>query len=189
MKTMYLIATTAGPPPLLPPLAAQPIAQGPVWPDGLRPSQVQARFPPAPPRMRRRRRLPACGSWTTAHRSPHFFRSPERIARHHEPYEQWAKTFDSLMGIQGKAGRRICRSLPGKPGAVHAIQAGPSRTGRATAHERQRPGSRFQSGEFFAGHWLYYNGAGPASSRTCRPHPVKPTSLSATTNSSGSIPA
>jgi len=90
-----------------------------------------------------------------------FFRSSEGLAANPKvTYEEWEKTFSRLMGIEGKV---LEEEVPGR--SLRNIDF-------FTRFKKQHPGQlvmlhfngnardpRYQAGEFFAGHWLYFNGA------------------------------
>ncbi len=90
-----------------------------------------------------------------------FFRSSEGLAANPNiSYEDWEKTFARLMGIEGKV---LEEEVPGR--SVRNIEF-------FTRFKRRHPDQlvllhfngnardpRYQSSEFFAGHWLYFNGA------------------------------
>ncbi|MBN1421540.1 MAG: hypothetical protein JXP34_22395 [Planctomycetes bacterium] len=90
-----------------------------------------------------------------------FFRSAEAVARDPKvSYEAYRETFSRLMGIEGKV---LDEEIPGTSARNIDI---------FTRFKREHPEQlvllhfngnardpRFDGGEFFAGHWLYYNGA------------------------------
>jgi hypothetical protein len=90
-----------------------------------------------------------------------FFRSSEAMARKPQTtYEQWERVFGRLMGIEGKA---LDEEIPG---------TSPRNIGIFTRFKQQHPDQlvmlhfngnardpRYQTEKYFAGHWLYYNGA------------------------------
>jgi len=90
-----------------------------------------------------------------------FFRSSEGLAANAKiSYEDWEKTFARLMGIEGKV---LDEEVPGR--SARNIEF-------FTRFKKQHPDQlvllhfngnardpRYQSGDFFAGHWLYHNGA------------------------------
>lgn len=90
-----------------------------------------------------------------------FFRQAEGMAaRKSGAYEQWEQTFDRLMGITGKA---LDEEIPGR--SIKNIDF--------FTRFKQRHGDklvllhfngnardpRYESDRFFAGHWVYFNGA------------------------------
>lgn len=89
-----------------------------------------------------------------------YFRSPEGVARTKLPFEQWEHSFLGLMGIQGKA-------LAEESAGLHPLnveyfsrfkQRHPDQLVLLHMNGNARD-PRFQAGAFFAGHWLYFNGA------------------------------
>lgn len=90
-----------------------------------------------------------------------FFRSSEGLAANPKvSYEDWEKTFSRLMGIEGKV---LDEEVPGR--SARNIDF-------FTRFKKQHPDQlvllhfngnardpRYQTGQFFAGHWLYFNGA------------------------------
>jgi hypothetical protein len=90
-----------------------------------------------------------------------FFRQSEGMAANQRlSYEHWEKTFDRLMGIEGKV---LEEEVPGR--SIRNIEF-------FTRFKKRHPDQlvllhfngnardpRFDSGRFFAGHWVYYNGA------------------------------
>ncbi len=89
-----------------------------------------------------------------------FFRSSETLARDPEvSYEEWARTFDRLMGIMGKAldeefvntqwrnlefFTRFKRENPDQLVMLH--------------YNGNARDPRYEAEAFFAGHWIYFNG-------------------------------
>jgi hypothetical protein len=90
-----------------------------------------------------------------------FFRQVEGMAaRRGVTYEQWEKTFDRLMGIEGKV---LDEEIPGR--SLKNIEF-------FTRFKKRHPNKlvllhfngnardpRWESDRFFAGHWIYFNGA------------------------------
>ncbi len=90
-----------------------------------------------------------------------FFRQVEGMAaRRGGTYEQWEKTFDRLMGIEGKV---LDEEIPGR--SIKNIDF-------FTRFKQQHPDKlvllhfngnardpRWESDRFFPGHWVYFNGA------------------------------
>ncbi|MHC4116272.1 MAG: hypothetical protein ACYSWO_02070 [Planctomycetota bacterium] len=90
-----------------------------------------------------------------------FFRQVEGMpARMGVTYEQWENTFDRLMGIEGKA---LDEEIPGR--SLKNIEF-------FTRFKQRHPDQlvllhfngnardpRWESDKFFAGHWIYFNGA------------------------------
>jgi hypothetical protein len=89
-----------------------------------------------------------------------FFRQSEGMAANQRlTYEQWEKTFERLMGIEGKV---LEEEVPGR--SVRNIEF-------FTRFKKRHPDQlvllhfngnardpRFESEKFFAGHWIYYRG-------------------------------
>ncbi|MHC4681212.1 MAG: hypothetical protein ACYTEK_21230, partial [Planctomycetota bacterium] len=90
-----------------------------------------------------------------------FFRQAEgSAAQRSVSYEQWERTFERLMGIEGKV---LEEEVPGR--SIRNIDF-------FTRFKKRHPGQlvllhfngnardpRYESDRFFAGHWIYYNGA------------------------------
>lgn len=90
-----------------------------------------------------------------------FFRQTEGLAAQKSvSYERWEKTFERLMGIEGKV---LDEEIPGR--SIRNIDF-------FTRFKKRHPKQlvllhfngnardpRYESERFFAGHWLYYNGA------------------------------
>lgn len=90
-----------------------------------------------------------------------FFRQVEGTAASRgTSYEQWEKTFDRLMGIEGKV---LDEEIPGR--SIRNIEF-------FTRFKQRHPEQlvllhfngnardpRYESDRFFAGHWIYFNGA------------------------------
>lgn len=90
-----------------------------------------------------------------------FFRQTEGLAAQKRlSYEQWEKTFERLMGIEGKV---LDEEIPGR--SIRNIDF-------FTRFKKRHPEQlvllhfngnardpRYESGRFFAGHWIYFNGA------------------------------
>lgn len=90
-----------------------------------------------------------------------FFRQVEGMAANRDvPYEQWEKAFDRLMGIEGKV---LDEEIPGR--SIRNIEF-------FTRFKNRHPDQlvllhfngnardpRWESDRFFAGHWIYFNGA------------------------------
>ena len=97
------------------------------------------------------------GGWPRAF----FFRAAEGIAASGRlPYARWEATFARLMGIEGKV---LDEEVPGR--STHNVEY-------FTRFKRDHPDQlvllhhngnardpRYQREAFFAGHWIYYNGA------------------------------
>ena len=91
----------------------------------------------------------------------YFFRGAESSAANPKiTYEQWEKSFERLMGIEGKV---LDEEVPGR--SVRNIefftrfkQRHPSQLVMLHFNGNARD-PRWQSGEFFAGHFLYYEGS------------------------------
>ncbi|MCP5112112.1 MAG: hypothetical protein GY953_14880, partial [bacterium] len=91
----------------------------------------------------------------------YFFRSAEMPG--HRPdvtYEAWEKSFSRLMGIQGKV---LDEEIPGLSGRnieffTRFKKSHPDQLVLLHFNGNARD-PRWQTGEFFAGHWLYFNGA------------------------------
>ena len=90
-----------------------------------------------------------------------FFRQVEGMAASRSStYEQWEKTFDRLMGIEGKV---LDEEIPGR--SIKNIDF----FTRFKQRHRDKlvllhfngnaRDPRWESDRFFAGHWIYYNGA------------------------------
>jgi len=91
----------------------------------------------------------------------YFFRQSEGWAANAKiTYEEWEKTFERLMGIEGKV---LDEEVPGRQRRNIRF---------FTTFKRRHPDQlvllhfngnardpRWQADDFFAGHWLYYNGA------------------------------
>ena len=90
-----------------------------------------------------------------------FFRQVEGMAaRRGGTYEQWEKTFDRLMGIEGKV---LDEEIPGR--SIKNIdfftrfkQRHPDKLVLLHFNGNARD-PRWESDRFFAGHWVYFNGA------------------------------
>ena len=90
-----------------------------------------------------------------------FFRQSEGMAASERiGYQQWERTFDRLMGIEGKV---LEEEVPGR-----SIRNIDFFTRFKKRHLDQlvllhfngnARDPRFESGRFFVGHWIYYNGA------------------------------
>ncbi|UCD00044.1 MAG: hypothetical protein JSW66_09205 [Phycisphaerales bacterium] len=90
-----------------------------------------------------------------------FFRQAEGVAAQRNiPYEQWERTFERLMGIEGKV---LEEEVPGR--SIRNVDF-------FTCFKNRHPDQlvllhfngnardpRYESNRFFAGHWIYYNGA------------------------------
>lgn len=95
------------------------------------------------------------------HPRAYYFRSSKALARQGRvSYEDWESCFSRLMGVCGKA---IDEGNPRKPRALrhllHAIQEGPSRELALLHYNGNARDPRHDAQDFFAGHWLYFNGA------------------------------
>ncbi len=98
-----------------------------------------------------------------------FFRQAEEAAAHKMEFAEWDRKFSGLMGIMGKAldeeivGRSVTTDFFTRFKRAHPAQAvllhlnGNSRD------------PRYESTFFFAGHWLYHNGATIQSDVPARP--------------------
>ena len=90
-----------------------------------------------------------------------FFRSAEGMASNPKSnYEQWDKTFSRLMGIEGKA---LDEEVPGRSARnidffTKFKQRHPDQLVLLHFNGNARD-PRYEAKEFFAGHWIYYNGA------------------------------
>ncbi len=90
-----------------------------------------------------------------------FFRRAEGLAASGSvPYEEWEKSFGRLMGIEGKA---LDEEIPGRSERnidffTRFKQRHPDQLVLLHYNGDARD-PRDQGGKFFAGHWLYYNGA------------------------------
>ena len=87
-----------------------------------------------------------------------FFRQSER-AYAASSFETWSREFDGLMGIMGKA---LDEEVPGRGGNVEFFTrfkaAHPEQAVLLHLNGNSRD-PRFEGRRFFAGHWLYHNGA------------------------------
>ncbi|MBI5683734.1 MAG: hypothetical protein HZC54_01505 [Verrucomicrobia bacterium] len=89
-----------------------------------------------------------------------FFRQSEGLARSGRmPFEQWEKMFLRLDGIMGKT---LDEEVPGTqapniPFFTRFKQAHPKQAALLHFNGNSRD-PRWECGEFFAGHWLYFNG-------------------------------
>ena len=90
-----------------------------------------------------------------------FFRSAEGMASNPKSnYEQWDKTFSRLMGIEGKV---LDEEVPGRSARnidffTRFKQRHPDQLVLLHFNGNARD-PRYEAKEFFAGHWIYYNGA------------------------------
>ena len=90
-----------------------------------------------------------------------FFRQVEGMAaRRSTSYEQWENSFDRLMGIEGKV---LDEEIPGR--SIKNIdfftrfkQRHPNKLVLLHFNGNARD-PRYESDRFFAGHWIYFNGA------------------------------
>ncbi len=90
-----------------------------------------------------------------------FFRQVEGMAaRRSTSYGQWEKTFDRLMGIEGKV---LDEEIPGR--SIKNIdfftrfkQRHPDKLVLLHFNGNARD-PRYEADRFFAGHWIYFNGA------------------------------
>jgi hypothetical protein len=90
-----------------------------------------------------------------------FFRQAEGVAaQQNVSYEQWERTFERLMGIEGKV---LEEEVPGR-----SIRNIDFFTRFKNRHPEQlvllhfngnARDPRYESNKFFAGHWVYFNGA------------------------------
>jgi hypothetical protein len=90
-----------------------------------------------------------------------FFRFSEGVAaRPNIPYERWEKSFERLMGIEGKV---LEEEIPGRSKRnIEFFTQFKKRHPRQLVmlhYNGNARDPRDQKGKFFAGHWLYYNGA------------------------------
>jgi hypothetical protein len=89
-----------------------------------------------------------------------FFRSSESLARNPKvAYDEWEKTFERLMGIEGKV---LDEEIPGTSKRnieffTRFKQRHPDQLVMLHFNGNARD-PRYQASEFFAGHWLYFNG-------------------------------
>jgi hypothetical protein len=90
-----------------------------------------------------------------------FFRQAEGLAAQKGvSYQQWEKTFERLMGIEGKV---LDEEVPGRSIRnidffTHFKQRHPRQLVLLHFNGNARD-PRYESGHFFAGHWIYFNGA------------------------------
>jgi len=89
-----------------------------------------------------------------------FFRQSELAAAGRGiPFEEWDKNFSRLMGIMGKS---LDEEVPGRSRNIEFFtrfkQTHPEQTVLLHFNGNARD-PRWESQRFFAGHWLYYNGA------------------------------
>jgi hypothetical protein len=90
-----------------------------------------------------------------------FFRQVEGMAaRRGTSYEQWVKTFDRLMGIEGKVLDEEIpeRSLRNIDFFTRFKKRHPDQLVLLHFNGNARD-PRYESDRFFAGHWIYFNGA------------------------------
>jgi len=89
-----------------------------------------------------------------------FFRASESMAANGVPYEQWDRTFSRLMGIMGKTLEEevLGRSKRNIDFFTRFKRAHPRQAVLLHYNGNARD-PRDQKGRFFAGHWVYYNGA------------------------------
>ncbi len=91
----------------------------------------------------------------------YFFRASESTAANARiSYQDWEKNFARLMGIEGKV---LDEEVPGRSARnieffTRFKQRHPDQLVLLHFNGNARD-PRYQAGEFFAGHWLYYNGA------------------------------
>jgi len=90
-----------------------------------------------------------------------FFRQAEgQAAQRSLPYEQWEKTFERLMGIEGKVldEEVLGRSIRNIDFFTRFKQRHPNQLVLLHFNGNARD-PRYESERFFAGHWIYFNGA------------------------------
>lgn len=89
-----------------------------------------------------------------------FFRQSEGLAAQQRvPYEEWEKTFGQLMGVMGKV---LDEEVPGRSrGLATFVRFKHDHPGQAVLLHLNGNSRdpRYEGTRFFAGHWLYYNGA------------------------------
>jgi hypothetical protein len=96
-----------------------------------------------------------------AHPRAFFFRQSESLAANKNvPYARWEETFGRLMGIEGKVldEEIVGRSVRNIEFFAEFKQRHPNQLVLLHFNGNARD-PRWESGRFFAGHWLYYNGA------------------------------
>jgi hypothetical protein len=89
-----------------------------------------------------------------------FFRQSEgAAARQAMSYEQWAQAYGRLMGVMGKV---LEEEVPGRSRGLDYFarfkREHPAQAVLLHANGNARD-PRYEGARFFAGHWLYYNGA------------------------------
>lgn len=90
-----------------------------------------------------------------------FFRQAEGLAAQRSvSYEQWEKTFERLMGIEGKV---LDEEVPGRSNRnidffTRFKKRHPDQLVLLHFNGNARD-PRYESDRFFAGHWIYFNGA------------------------------
>jgi len=90
-----------------------------------------------------------------------FFRQAEGVAAQKSvSYEQWEKTFERLMGIEGKV---LDEEVPGRSNRnidffTRFKKRHPDQLVLLHFNGNARD-PRYESDRFFAGHWIYFNGA------------------------------
>ncbi len=90
-----------------------------------------------------------------------FFRQAEGVAAQKSvSYEQWEKTFERLMGIEGKV---LDEEVPGRSNRnidffTRFKKRHPDQLVLLHFNGNARD-PRYESDRFFSGHWIYYNGA------------------------------
>lgn len=98
----------------------------------------------------------ALSIWEEAYPRAFFFRQPEKV---YEPYEAWDKNFSRLSGIMGKI---LDEELKENSRAVEYFRKfkedHPEQVTLLHLNGNARD-PEFETGPFFAGHWLYYAGA------------------------------
>jgi len=90
-----------------------------------------------------------------------FFRQAEgQAAQKSLSYEQWEKTFERLMGIEGKVldEEVLGRSVRNIDFFTRFKQRHPAQLVLLHFNGNARD-PRYEAGRFFAGHWIYFNGA------------------------------
>ncbi len=95
-----------------------------------------------------------------AHPRAYFFRAAEVFASDPEiTYEEWVKTFGRLLGIQGKAlnEEKLAMSKKVLPFFQRFKRENPDQMVLLHYNGNARD-PRHDLGEYFAGHWIYFNG-------------------------------
>lgn len=88
-----------------------------------------------------------------------FFRQAEGVAAQQRGYEPWEQTFGRLMGVMGKV---LDEEVPGRSRGLATFvrfkREHPEQAVLLHLNGNARD-PRYEGQRFFAGHWLYYNGA------------------------------